>query len=99
MGEEILVYSENEKKWIGPLLVESITGRLITFQAPDGSRRQTFNADQIKRYFLCINFHPNKFRTRHNSLLLFQIYIAEIIHPSDPRAWKYYNEGACQSNE
>lgn len=42
--EEVLVYSENEKKWTGKLLVVDITGRMITLQTTDRTRCQTFDA-------------------------------------------------------
>lgn len=44
MGEDVLVYSENEKEWVRSILVVYVTVTLITIQTPDGTRRQIFNA-------------------------------------------------------
>lgn len=44
MGEEVLVYSENENKSVSPVIVVDTTGRMIIFQTFDGIRRQTFNS-------------------------------------------------------
>lgn len=74
MGEKILVYSENEKRWVGSLIVVDITGRMITVQTPDETRLQTFNSFHNKLYYRSISFNFNKFITGNNSPPLFRTY-------------------------
>lgn len=43
VGEEVFVFSENRKEWIGPYLVVGTQGRMVTVQNIDGDRVQMFN--------------------------------------------------------
>lgn len=90
-GEEILVYSENEKKRIGAFIFIDVKGRMITVQSIDKIKRKRFNAFQIKLYYRTINYSINKFKTNVISPPPFQVYLTEVIEPRDPRAWKFNN--------
>lgn len=75
-------------KCAGPCLVINITGRMNIVQTPDGTKCQIFKSFQIKPYFRSMNFNLNKFKAGNNNPPLFHMYLTEIIHPSDPSAWK-----------
>ena len=96
LGEEVLVFAEKEKKWTGPSIVVNVHGRMITVQARDGSRRQIYNAFQVKPYFRERNpadiLYQNlmKFRSKEGKMKRpIDVHITEIIKPGDPRAWKF----------
>ena len=93
-GEEVLVYSEREKKWLGPYIVVDCTGRQVTISSADGTRRQMFNAFQIKPYhrpfkekviqnLYCFQSGEDAMKALYTTL------ITEVIEPNDPRAWKF----------
>ncbi len=84
IGEDVLVYSEKDKKWLGPFIVVDATGRLITVQSQDRSTRQQFNATQVKpfyREFENLAF----FLSNSDDSPPFEIHITEVINPGDPR--------------
>ena len=50
IGEEVLVFSEKDKHWLGPFIVMDCTGRLVTVRTMDRKQRQQFHAFQVKPY-------------------------------------------------
>ena len=90
LGEEVLVYSEKEKKWIGPYIVVDSTGRQVTIRNTEGTKIQMFNAFQIKPYYR--TFHDNIYHFKSDNDALQTLYttlITEVIEPKDARAWKF----------
>lgn len=51
LGDEVLIYSEQTKQWIGPFKVIQTEGRMIAVQQKGKPIRNTFNAFQVKRFF------------------------------------------------
>ena len=47
-GEELLVYSEKDKGCLGPYIVIDSTGRQVTVKREDNTKRQMFDAFQVK---------------------------------------------------
>lgn len=43
MREVVLVYFEKESKWIGPLIIADVIGRMIDVETIGKEKRQTFN--------------------------------------------------------
>ena len=91
IGEEVLIYSEKEKKWLGPFIVVDCTGRLVTVRSLDGKSRQAFNAFQVKPYYKDTNFEANLkcFKTNDENMSPHDVQITEVIEPYDPRASKF----------
>lgn len=51
LGEEVLVFSEKEKAWLGQFIVLHCTGRMVTVKTTSGDQRQTFNSFHVKPYY------------------------------------------------
>ena len=51
LGDEILVFCEPDKTWLGPFIVMHVQGRIIIIQNREGIYRQMFNASQLKPYY------------------------------------------------
>ncbi len=84
LGEDVLVYSEKEKEWLGPFIVVDVTGRLVTVQSENGQSRQQFSTSQIKPFYQEYN-NLEFFQSNDDSTELFEVHITEVIHPGDPR--------------
>ncbi len=91
LGEEVLIYDEKVKEWVGPAIVVDCTGRMVTVRSKDGKLRQTYNAFQVKPYYkdLIVENYVQFKSNDEDSNPIFTIQITEVISPQDPRAWKF----------
>ena len=93
LGDEILVFSEQEKQWLGPSLVCNVHGRMITAQNVEGSYRQTFNTYQIKPYYAwpesIVPHQTVPFRSKAAPNLPHDVLLTKIIPSNDPRAQQF----------
>jgi len=90
LGEEILVYNENLKKWEGPYIVADCTGRNITVSNENGTYRRMFSTHQVKPYFR--ETFENLFNLKSGDNFnteTYSVMITEVIEPHDPRVWKF----------
>ena len=51
LEDEVLIFSEQDKNWLGPFIVMHFQGRMIIIQNREGIYRQMFNAFQLKPYY------------------------------------------------
>ena len=90
LGEEVLVYSEKDKKWEGPFIVLDFTGRQVTVSTKDGTRRQMYSAFQIKPYYKEFQENLQFFNSKtKEDYPTYSVNITEVIEPRDPRAKKF----------
>lgn len=103
-GDEVLVYEEKEKKWIGPYIVKKVNHKIATIS--NGSYTQKFNVQQLKPYYRILSdpeisevlyhtLHPFKSKNNKNSPPA-SVLMTEVIHPSDPRSSEF---GSAKSKE
>lgn len=79
LEEEVLAYSEKEKKRLGPLIVVDVIGRMITVQTLDGTKRNIFDAFQIKPYYRALDLNLYSFQTNRRRRHPSQICLTEVI--------------------
>lgn len=48
-SDDVLVYPEKEKEWVGPLKAVTIDGELVIVENQNKSYRGVFNVQQIKK--------------------------------------------------
>ena len=93
LGDEVLVFCEQDKTWIGPFTVMHVQGRMITIQNREGTYRQMFNAFQLKPYYRdhspIIHFQTRTFRSPLAPKTPFSSFLTETIKPNDPRARQF----------
>ena len=93
LGDEVLVFSEQDKNWLGPFVVMHVQGRMITIQNREGTYRQMFNAFQLKPYYRdhspIIHYQTRIFRSPLAPKTPFSSFITEEIKQRDPRARKF----------
>lgn len=71
LGEEVLDFSEKEKKQIVPMISVAVTGRIITILSLEGTKIQTFKAFKTKSYYRTVNLNLNCFQTNSIQAPLF----------------------------
>lgn len=90
LTEVVLIYSEEEKKWIGPFIVADYTGLQLTVPTLDGKRRQTYSSFLARLYFRTDEENLQFFCTRdENDYPNFTFHLTEIIEPNNARALKF----------
>lgn len=57
IAEEVLAYSENNKEWLGPIIVVDYTCLMVTAYNRNTELRQTDDTFQVKSYFRTINMY------------------------------------------
>ena len=99
IDDEVLVYREKEKEWVGPYRVVFIDGKMITMQNPERTYEGTFSSQQIKPYLRdegTEEKRPDSLSVLYQMLKPFRlspesgsqehsVHITEIIKPGDPR--------------
>ena len=90
LGEEVLVYNEYKKEWLGPLIVVDSTGRMITAYNPQTKLRQPYNTHQVKPFYRDINNNMKELKSKNDhGPPPYTLHITEVIEPNDSRAWKF----------
>lgn len=85
LGEEVLVYSEAKREWVGPFEVVHVHGRMITVKNKENSVRKTFNSFQIKPFYHEISSNIHFFKSQ-NDKMDHEINVTEVIQSHDPRS-------------
>lgn len=90
MWDEVFVYSEDKKEWLGPFIAVDSTGGMITVYKPETKLRQNVNAFQIKPYYIGINHNISRLRSKSGpGPPRFNDDVTEAIQTHDPRANKF----------
>lgn len=55
LGQEVLVHSEQNKEWLGPVIVFNSNARLVIVCTINENIRKTFRPFQTKLYYPCYN--------------------------------------------
>ena len=50
LGQEVLVYQERSKEWIGPATITGIRDKIVDVKSNDGQWHKTMNMQQVKPY-------------------------------------------------
>ena len=100
IGQEVLLYKERSKAWIGPAPITGIREKIVHVKGNDGQWHKTMNMQQVKPYvrespqptnmlsrdeFLTTMMEPFKSANRPKTSV-FDVQITEVIKPNDPRS-------------
>lgn len=80
LEEEVLVYSEKEKKWIVPFSFVDCIGRQLTVRSVDDLQRQMFSGFQIKPYYYDIQENLKLLRSRDGSNDMYFVFLTKVIN-------------------
>ena len=90
LGDEVLVHSEKEKKWICPYIVVDSTGRQVNIRNTDGSNRNVFNEFQTEPYYRTSHGNVYHFKSDNDALqALYTTLITVVFQPKYPRGCNF----------
>ena len=93
IGDEVLVFSEQDKNWLRPFTVVHVQGRMISIPNREGTYRQVLNTFHLKPYYCdhvsIIHYQTRIFRSPLAQKNSFSSFITAEIKPSDPTARQF----------
>ena len=100
IGQEVLVYQERSKEWIGPATITGVRDKIVHVKSNEGQWHKTMNMQQVKRFvressqptdmlsrdeFLTTMLEPFKSVNRPKPSC-FDVDLTQVIQPGDPRS-------------